>query len=116
MATPDEALSSLAAALAPYLLREVRAVLATEAAGEGERALAIAALAELGYAPGAGVSPIDPVFGVSPDSASGSRSRTKRKRKRTRNFQADIGAPSKIVLKVRTKCPYSPAAISQASK
>ena len=73
MATPDDAaLDALAAALAPRLLREVRALLAAEA--DDDCALGIAALASIGYvpAPGAGT-------GARPHSAPAPRGRGGRK-------------------------------------
>jgi len=50
MRPDDAALDALAVALAPRLLREIRSLLAEEA--DPERALGIAALAEMGYEPG----------------------------------------------------------------
>ncbi len=80
MSTPDDAaLDALAAALAPRLLREVRALLAAEA--DDDRALGVAALAELGYEPGPSPSPssgpVPPAPGVR------SRRRTSPKPKRS---------------------------------
>ncbi|MEI9950630.1 MAG: hypothetical protein WDO74_17040 [Pseudomonadota bacterium] len=80
VSTPDDAaLDALAAALAPRLLREVRALLAAEA--DDDRALGVAALAELGYEPGPSPSPssgpVPPAPGVR------SRRRTSPKPKRS---------------------------------
>ena len=52
MTPEDLALDALAAALAPRVLREVRALIEAERAGADDEALGIAVLAQMGYAPG----------------------------------------------------------------
>jgi hypothetical protein len=50
VSSDDAALEALAVALAPRLLREVRRLIEAESADD--RALGVAALAEMGYVPG----------------------------------------------------------------
>ncbi len=74
MQTPeDAALDALAVALAPRLLREVRALLAVEAGEDEEIALGIAVMRRLGYEPGHALS-----SGLAPPQPAGSKAKAKR--------------------------------------
>lgn len=77
--TDDAALDALAAALAPRVLREVRALLAAETGdAAGRRTRGIALLAELGYEPGHGPGSSIPPTEATPEP----RSRSKKRRTR----------------------------------
>ncbi|HYP99997.1 MAG TPA: hypothetical protein VER96_15085 [Polyangiaceae bacterium] len=74
----DAALDALAAALAPRLLREVRALLAADP--DDDRALGVAALESIGFTVGRG--PESSLF--HPESDAGLRPKPTRKRSRKR--------------------------------
>jgi hypothetical protein len=90
--TADDALDALAVALAPRLLREVRALIEAEAGDD--RALAVAGFERIGYTlgscPSSSLLPTGPATGsrsaTGPGikAGSGSRSRTKRARDSSR--------------------------------